>query len=68
MSSDTMASATVTELNKELNKQVNTLRQQLGDLQAAGINQIGGQVQSHPLASLLLAFGLGIVGGQLLRR
>ena len=61
---DTMASATVTELNK----QVDSLRQRLGDLQATGINRIGGQVQSHPVASLLLAFGLGIVGGQLLRR
>jgi DNA invertase Pin-like site-specific DNA recombinase len=64
MSSDTIASTTVTELNR----QVDSLRKQLSELQETGVTQISGQVHSHPVASLFVAFFLGILGGQLLRR
>lgn len=67
MSSDTMAS-TASATIAELNRQVASMRQQMIELQGTGMARMSGRVQSHPIASLLVAFGIGVVGGQLLRR
>jgi ElaB/YqjD/DUF883 family membrane-anchored ribosome-binding protein len=52
----------------DLRKKLATLADQMNDLTGSGLGKVADQVRDRPLAVVLVALGIGLIGGYLLKR
>ena len=52
----------------ELRKKLETLGDEINNLTASGLGRVTAQVRDRPLSVVLVALGIGLIGGYLLKR
>jgi len=52
----------------DLRKKLTTLADQMSDLTGSGLGKVTAQLRDRPLSVVLVALGVGLIGGYLLKR